>query len=77
MSSHIPHFVAFWRWTKGKRLIVLAGFFTAMEFIVTSGLFKPPLADDIPQWLRALVIAAIIFLRVYLGWRAEKEGHRA
>ena len=75
IASHVPHFATAWRWTRGKRLAMLAGFFAAMEFIVTCGV-KLPYSDDIPQPLRLAGIGLIIFLRYYLGWRADRDGRR-
>lgn len=72
MKAHIPHFVAFWEWSRGKRLAVLAGIFAAAEFVVTSG-YRLPYSDEIPQGARLTIIALIIVLRVYLGWRAQRE----
>jgi hypothetical protein len=72
VGPQIPHFVAIWRWSKGKRLAALAALATVAEVYVTNGGWLP-LSDDIPKRLRVLLIGAVVGLAFYLRWRANRE----
>jgi hypothetical protein len=72
ISERIPHFVAAWHWSRGRRLAILAAIFSAGEAVVTSGVPLPG-SDRIPAWLRLVIIGQIVGAAFYLRWRASKE----
>lgn len=75
IAEHVPHFAAAWSWSRGKRLAVLAGLFSAGEAVVMSGIPLPG-SEKIPPLARLAVIGAIVGLAFYLRWRANRENKR-
>jgi hypothetical protein len=76
IGEHIPHFAAAWSWSRGKRLAVLAGIFSAGEAVVMSGIPLPG-SEKIPVLARLALIGAIVGIAFYLRWRANRENKRA
>lgn len=75
IAAHVPHFVAFWRWSKGKRLAALAALFSAGEAVVMSGI-PLPFSDRISPVARVGLIFGIVGVAFYLRWRANRENRR-
>lgn len=64
-----------WNIAKRNKLLVLAGVFSAAEVLVTMGVPLPG-TGVLPQWARALAIAAIVgaaFVLRTLAARAEAK----
>jgi hypothetical protein len=72
IAPYIPHFVAGWKWSSGKRLPIIASVMGGAEAIVTSGIPLPG-SDRIPAPARLAVIGSIVALSFYLRWRTGKE----